>query len=122
MQPMENSALADVHSEPAKPAIGAPQYSIIIPAYNEDARIESTLKKIRDFIIIRNWDAEVIVVNDGSTDETVSIVEKYSKADPRLKLVDNHANRGKGFSVKNGMLHAAGELLLFSDADLSSPI
>jgi dolichyl-phosphate beta-glucosyltransferase len=121
MQTSENSTLVDVHSEPATLA-GAPQYSIVIPAYNEDARIESTLKKIRDFIALKNWDAEVIVVNDGSSDETVSIVEKYAKGDPRLKLVDNHANRGKGFSVKNGMLHAAGEILLFSDADLSSPI
>jgi dolichyl-phosphate beta-glucosyltransferase len=122
MQSTEKDALADILSEPLTSTSGTPQYSIIIPAYNEDARIESTLKKIRDFIAVHHWDAEVIVVNDGSTDGTMSIVEKYAKTDPRMKVVENDANRGKGYSVKNGMLHAAGELLLFSDADLSSPI
>src|SRR4051812_41949375 len=107
MQSTENSVLADVHPEPSTRAAGTPQYSIIIPAYNEDARLESTLKRIGDFIAIRNWDAEVIVVNDGSTDGTVSIVEECAKADPRVKLVQNQTNRGKGYSVKNGMLHAA---------------
>ena len=122
MQSSEKSAVVDVHSELTTHSLPAPQFSIIIPAYNEDARIETTLRKIRDFIATRNWDAEVIVVNDGSTDETVSIVEKYASTYARLKLVDNRENRGKGYSVRNGMLHAAGELLLFSDADLSSPI
>ena len=107
-----------------RPTIDAqtPQYSIIIPAYNEDARIEGTLKKVTAFIAAQNWDAEIIVVNDGSNDGTVGIVERYAKDNPRMRLIANPGNRGKGYSVRNGMLQAAGEILLFSDADLSSPI
>lgn len=97
-------------------------HSIIIPAYNEGARISSTLEKILAYISQRGWDAEIIVVNDGSNDNTVQLVEQYAKDNPSLRLLHNPGNRGKGYSVRNGMLHAGGELLLFSDADLSSPI
>jgi glycosyltransferase involved in cell wall biosynthesis len=107
-----------------RPTTDAPilQYSIIIPAYNEDARIETTLQKVTAFIAARGWDAEVLVVNDGSSDRTIEIVERYARNNPRLRLIENPSNRGKGYSVRNGMLHAGGEALLFSDADLSSPI
>jgi glycosyltransferase involved in cell wall biosynthesis len=64
----------------------------------------------------------VIVVNDGSTDATAEMVCEYARKHPALRLLDNPGNRGKGYSVRNGMLHAKGEILLFSDADLSSPI
>ena len=68
------------------------------------------------------WNAEVIVVNDGSIDDTAEIVRGYAGRHPSLRLVENPGNRGKGYSVRNGMLHAHGDILLFSDADLSSPI
>jgi len=71
---------------------------------------------------LRDWDAEVIVVNDGSTDDTPKIVNDYARANPALRLLENPGNRGKGYSVRHGMLQARGEILLFSDADLSSPI
>jgi dolichyl-phosphate beta-glucosyltransferase len=100
----------------------SPQYSIVIPAYNEDARIESSLKKIITFIAQHNWHAEIIVVDDGSTDGTLEIVERYAEVNPCIRMVSNPGNRGKGYSVRNGMLHAKGKLLLFTDADLSSPI
>ena len=70
----------------------------------------------------RGWDAEVIAVNDGSRDNTAEIVRSYVEKNPRLRLLENPGNRGKGYSVRSGMLHAQGEILLFSDADLSSPI
>jgi dolichyl-phosphate beta-glucosyltransferase len=99
-----------------------PDYSIIIPAYNEGARLGATLEKVLGYVRERGWDAEVIVVNDGSSDNTAEIIRGWAEKNPRLKLVENPGNRGKGYSVRNGMLHAQGEILLFSDADLSSPI
>ena len=100
----------------------APTYSIVIPAYNESARIRSTIEKILVHIQRQGWDAEVLVVNDGSTDDTAQIVQSYAAENPALRLLDNPGNRGKGYSVRHGMLHANGEVMLFSDADLSSPI
>jgi dolichyl-phosphate beta-glucosyltransferase len=91
------------------------RYSIVIPAYNESQRIVPTLEKILAYIAQQHWDAELIVVNDGSKDETATIVRKYSKQNSRVKLIENSGNRGKGYSVRNGMLHAGGEILLFSD-------
>jgi dolichyl-phosphate beta-glucosyltransferase len=97
-------------------------YSIVIPAYNESARIGAALERVLAHIAARAWDAEVIVVNDGSRDNTVEIIRRFSEANPRLRLVENPGNRGKGYSVRNGMLQARGKVLLFTDADLSSPI
>ncbi len=97
-------------------------YSFVLPAYNEAARISATLQKILAFTTECNWNAELIVVNDGSTDNTAEIVRQMAVQNPMLRLIQNPGNRGKGFSVRNGMLHAQGEILLFSDADLSSPI
>jgi glycosyltransferase involved in cell wall biosynthesis len=97
-------------------------YSIILPAYNEAVRIGSTLEKILFHVKRRGWDAEVLVVNDGSSDHTRDVVRGYAAKNPMLRLIDNPGNRGKGYSVRNGMLRARGDILLFSDADLSSPI
>jgi dolichyl-phosphate beta-glucosyltransferase len=99
-----------------------PIYSIVIPAYNEGARLGATLEKVLSYTHARGWDAEVIVVNDGSCDNTSDIVREYATANPALRLVENPGNRGKGFSVRMGMLSARGRIVLFSDADLSSPI
>jgi dolichyl-phosphate beta-glucosyltransferase len=99
-----------------------PNYSIIIPAYNEGARVGATLEKVLAYVAERGWDAEVIAVNDGSRDNTAEIIRGFAEKNSRLRLMENPGNRGKGYSVRNGMLHAQGEILLFSDADLSSPI
>lgn len=99
-----------------------PRYSIIIPAYNEGARVSATLDRVLAYVESRGWDAEIIAVNDGSRDNTAEIIRRHSLENPRLWLLENPGNRGKGYSVRNGMLHARGEILLFSDADLSSPI
>jgi len=100
----------------------APTYSIVIPAYNESARLGASLEKVLDFVHAQAWDAEVIVVNDGSRDDTAEIVRRFAAKDPMVRLLENPGNRGKGYSVRNGMLHAEGRILLFSDADLSAPI
>jgi dolichyl-phosphate beta-glucosyltransferase len=97
-------------------------YSIIIPAYNEGARLDATLNKVLGYLAQQKWDAEVIVVNDGSRDNTVEIVQAHMEKNSALWLLENPGNRGKGYSVRNGMMHAGGDILLFSDADLSSPI
>ena len=102
--------------------MAATNYSIVLPAYNEAERIGATLEKILAHVQRRGWHAEIIVVNDGSTDDTATIVRSYARGNPALMLVENPGNRGKGYSVRNGMLRASGDILLFSDADLSSPI
>jgi dolichyl-phosphate beta-glucosyltransferase len=97
-------------------------YSIVIPAYNEGARLGATLEKVVAYVRLKGWDAEVIVVNDGSRDNTPEIVRGFAETNPTVRLVENPGNRGKGYSVRNGMLKARGEMMVFSDADLSSPI
>jgi dolichyl-phosphate beta-glucosyltransferase len=97
-------------------------YSIVIPAYNEGERLGATLQKVLAYVTQEGWDAEVIVVNDGSRDKTAELVRAFSEQDPRLRLVENPGNRGKGYSVRHGMLQARGDVIVFSDADLSAPI
>lgn len=99
-----------------------PTYSIVIPAYNESARLGTTLSKVLSYVHGQEMLAEVIVVNDGSRDNTAGIVQDFAARDSIVRLVENPGNRGKGFSVRNGMLSARGRIVLFSDADLSSPI
>lgn len=99
-----------------------PKYSIIIPAYNESARLGATLDSVLKYICAQQWDAEVLVVNDGSRDNTAELVRAQAKVNPAVRLIENPGNRGKGYSVRNGMLKAGGEILLFTDADLSAPI
>ena len=80
------------------------------------------MEKILAYARQRDWNLEVIIVNDGSTDTTAEIVRGYMATHHMVLLLKNPGNRGKGYSVRNGMLHAHGDVLLFSDADLSSPI
>jgi glycosyltransferase involved in cell wall biosynthesis len=99
-----------------------PTYSIVIPAYNEEERIGASLEKVLSFVQAQGWEAEVSVVNDGSRDRTAEVVQSFAVKNPILQLVENPGNHGKGYSVRNGMLQARGRIVLFSDADLSSPI
>ncbi len=114
-----------VHNAPRDGEAGmstSPRLSIVIPAYNEAARIESALVGVLGCVERCGWDAEVLVVDDGSTDRTVAIVQQWMARNRRLHLIKNPGNRGKGYSVRNGLLQARGEIVLFTDADLSSPI
>jgi glycosyltransferase involved in cell wall biosynthesis len=98
------------------------EYSIVVPAFNEAARIGGALAAITTCIREQAWDAEVLVVDDGSTDATVAVVDEWIGRYPEIRLIRNPTNRGKGYSVRNGMLQAAGEIVMFTDADLSAPI
>ena len=104
--------------EPLEPVT----YSIVIPAFNESERIGATLQRAVTHSRRCGWNAEVIVVNDGSSDNTAEIVRGIAAIYPEVRLLENPGNRGKGFSVRNGMLRARGDVLLFSDADFSSPV
>ena len=99
-----------------------PRLSIVIPAYNESARIEDALERVMSCVAERGWDAEVVVVDDGSKDNTAEIVHRWMEQHPRLHLVHNPGNKGKGYSVRNGLLQAAGDIVMFTDADLSAPM
>jgi dolichyl-phosphate beta-glucosyltransferase len=97
--------------------------SIVIPAYNEEKRLPATLDSVLSYLRARNWAAtEVLVVDDGSSDGTAGLVEKMRSSCPELRLVKNPGNRGKGYSVRHGMLEARHDWILFSDADLAAPI
>ena len=93
--------------------------SVVIPAFNEEQRLPGTLAVILDFLRARPGTFEVVVVDDGSSDRTAEVAQK---AGVEVRVLRNPGNRGKGFSVRNGMLSAAGEWRLMSDADLSTPI
>jgi glycosyltransferase involved in cell wall biosynthesis len=97
-------------------------YSFIIPAYNESERLAFSLPKILDYVRKQELPSEIIVVNDGSNDNTADVVRRFMALNPNVRLVENPGNRGKGYSVRNGMLHATADVMLFTDADLSSPI
>jgi glycosyltransferase involved in cell wall biosynthesis len=105
----------------------APELSIIIPAYNEEKRLGRALERIQSYFAskpngIEPGDVEVIVVDDGSTDGTVRVAEEWAQRMPGMRVLCGRANRGKGYSVRQGMLEAKGRIGLFTDADLSAPI
>jgi dolichyl-phosphate beta-glucosyltransferase len=104
---------------------GTPELSIIIPSYNEENRLPRGLEKIRDYFAERpgGLDAiEVLVVDDGSSDDTARIAQEWTERFPAWRVVSNGVNHGKGYSVRHGMLEARGRIALFTDTDLSSPI
>src|SRR6266566_5273383 len=96
--------------------------SIVIPAFNEERRVPKAIERIGAYLTARPLRAEIIVVDDGSSDATPTLIESYRGKYPGLRLISNGANRGKGFSVRHGVLEARGEIVLFTDADLSTPI
>lgn len=96
--------------------------TIVIPAFNEESRLDSTLNKLDVFLKGQEWNAEIIVVDDGSSDGTSRLVSRHMQERPYLRLLQNHINRGKGFSLRRGVEAALGEIVLLCDADLSVPI
>ena len=99
-----------------------PELSIVIPSFNEELRLPVTLADISSYIRASKRETEVIVVDDGSTDRTADISNSFRGEIQRLRVIRNEQNRGKGYSVRRGMLEARGRIVLFTDADLSAPI
>lgn len=98
-----------------------PRLSIIVPAYNEAGRLPLTLPKLVEFGE-RAGDCEVLIVDDGSRDDTAKLVTEYARKHSFVRLLKNPGNRGKGYSVRHGMREATGDWMLSTDADLSSPL
>jgi len=95
--------------------------SVVIPTYNEEERIRKTLARVFDFLGQKDYEYEVLVVDDGSKDNTVGIIEDFFGGRSELRLIKN-PHKGKGFTVRTGILEAKGDFILFSDADLAAPI
>jgi len=100
----------------------APKVSVIVPAYNEERRLGSTLASIAEYFEANGDEYEVLVVDDGSLDGTPRLVKEFENQFPRIHLLTYPRNRGKGYAVRFGMRNARGEFLLFDDADGASPI
>jgi dolichyl-phosphate beta-glucosyltransferase len=100
----------------------APYLSVIIPAFNEENRIAPTLVRISSYLSTQPYDSETVVVDNGSTDRTSSVVRNLMQSTPNLRLIVAGQIKGKGYAVSTGMLHTTGNYVLFSDADLSTPI
>jgi dolichyl-phosphate beta-glucosyltransferase len=101
---------------------GMTELSVIIPAYNEEARLPRTLDSVYTYLSKRGRDFEIIVVDDGSIDHTVQEVETFAETHENVRVLQYAPNQGKGYAVRTGMLAARGELVLFNDADGASPI
>jgi glycosyltransferase involved in cell wall biosynthesis len=102
--------------------MATPDLSIVIPSFNEELRLPGSLEKIADYVRVKRPNTEVLVVDDGSKDRTAAVAESWRDRIPQLRVISNGTNRGKGFSVKHGSLEARGDIVLFTDADLSAPI
>lgn len=99
-----------------------PDLSIVIPSFNEELRLPATLERIAGYLSTLGGETEILVVDDGSKDRTAEVADSFRKTLPTLRVISNGVNRGKGFSVRRGMLEARGRVVLFTDADLSAPI
>lgn len=99
-----------------------PYLSIVIPAYNEALRVGRTLEGVRKYVLSKPFETEIVLVDDGSSDRTLELFKEFQSLYPGTQVLCNVVNRGKGFSVRRGVLEAHGEVILFTDADLSAPI
>src|SRR5258708_22769598 len=106
----------------ALPGLPSFQLSILIPPFNEELRLPRSLELIAAYVNASNRSTEVLVVDDGSKDRTAEVAASFSDRIANLRVLKNGENRGKGYSVRHGMVEARGENVLFSDADLSAPI
>ncbi|MEO6058113.1 MAG: dolichyl-phosphate beta-glucosyltransferase, partial [Gemmatimonadales bacterium] len=99
-----------------------PDLTMVIPAYNEESRLEPTLRSYLGYCRTAQRSAELIVVDDGSEDDTSQVVEQLAEEYPELRLIRLAENQGKGYAVRSGVVNARGKLVLFADADGATPI
>lgn len=103
-----------------------PYLSVVIPAFNEEKRLLLTLTKVTNFLREKPWFSEVLIIDDGSQDQTFNAANEFSsqtsKDNPLIKIIKNSQNLGKGASVRHGVAKSEGEIVLFTDADNSTPI
>jgi glycosyltransferase involved in cell wall biosynthesis len=99
-----------------------PSISIVVPAYNEERRLPATLDSLLAYLGARDWPWEIVIVNDGSKDGTAAVAAQYAAKNASIRVLENPGNRGKGYSVRHGMLKAKSDWILFTDSDLSAPI
>lgn len=99
-----------------------PEYSVVVPAYNEEERLRAPLLETLEYFRSRGANAEVIVVDDGSSDDTSAVVRELMSGFPELRLIQLPSNRGKGFAVRTGVVNSLGHYVLFADADGATPI
>ncbi len=98
-----------------------PHLSVVVPAYNEEERLPRTLARLHEYYSAQNYPFDVVVVSDGSKDKTAELVREFAKTHPHFSVVEYQPNKGKGYAVRQGMLAAEGDLVLFCDADLATP-
>ncbi len=108
-------------SQDAAHSLCRPRLSVIIPAFNESARILPTLERTTDYLRQQSWRWEIIVVDDGSSDGTGEVVTEWARGMENARLI-SRPHFGKGWAVRAGMLEAAGEYCFMCDADLAMPI
>ena len=99
-----------------------PFLTIVVPAFNEGARLGSTLESIRSYAGSKPFSLELIVVDDGSRDRTPELLAEFASRFPAMRILRHEPNRGKGYTVRRGVLEARGEFVAFTDADLSAPV
>ena len=97
-------------------------FSLVIPAYNEERRLPTSIRDIRAFFSGITDQFEVLIMVEKSTDRTVEVATEAARGEPRIEVVDNKVQRGKGYAVRTGMLRARGDIVFFMDADLSTPL
>lgn len=96
--------------------------SIIVPAYNEEKNLEKNINKYNEYLNQQSYDYEIIIVNDGSVDDTKKIANKLALKNKKIKLINNKINKGKGAAVRTGLMSATGDFRLFIDADGATSI
>src|SRR3989442_1690225 len=97
-----------------------PMISIIIPTYNGGKTLSVTLARIKDILRLTFQSYELIVVNDGSIDNTLEVLQREEKLDSKVRIISYDENRGKGYAVKTGVMHSIGDTIMFIDGDFES--